>query len=297
MSQTKKRSFSIEFYEIVVAPTDDVTNAATGFKRLQSSSAALTSDINSYIREICDLRDENDPMGVSGVLRKFRTDNLPGVGSPGGLEEQLKLADGKGLIEKNHFRFFARQNVIGWQRNHNANSPMLFAKLLGRLWKTNVELNVLLVADPVKRVRDGTGLIRRLSLTVAKPKHGDFTPESEFSENVFNLLDATGGMSIHLTINATTDNPMNHGLVGRVVRAGMAEIASSAEPTVAKIDVDDEDGFRPIDLIADRIVSIQLIEFDGSAPTRLDMVKAIRDGRRERLHDINAYLGHAHEDD
>ncbi len=289
---TRNRKFRIEFYQLFLTPNDDLKHASDGFDMLFASSDERHAEINSYVREISSLSEETGPKGFSGVMRKFRMSDLPNVGAPGGLETQLELAEGQGLVEKNYFRFFNRHNILGWQANSHANSATMLARLLSRLWSAKVQALPLIVGDAVGRLLKGKGSIKRLSVTVPRPTADDFTPSQDFNAKIFELLKASGGTTLHLSISASADDPKQKWLVNRVVRNAMAELATSADPSLARLDIDEEEeGFMPVDLLADRIVSYQDVEIHDNLLSKADLVRAINAGRRERLGDIKAYFG------
>ena len=112
------RKFTVRFYVGQVGAAGD-----EGF--VSEALAAMTKNGCPIVRqtdldyEIRDLKKFGGGASFSGVFAKFRSDDLPHVGTPGGGEWELPINPSDGLLEKNYFLYFTKYQLLVYQENKN----------------------------------------------------------------------------------------------------------------------------------------------------------------------------------
>lgn len=131
-----------------------------------------------------------------------------------------------------------------------------------------------------------------LELSFARPTNPEYYPNDQWSARWLGLLNEIGGASVRL--NLTTDQRSHdrerRRLAGRIRQAALAFVDSGVA-RVARLDVLDEDGCHPIDLIADRLDSRQPVEMNGHYPVPEAMYAALRRAVDEQREALDAILG------
>lgn len=196
MSKTPSKNIRVDFFQITLVPTDTIATPYAGFKALLNKTVANHHDCGGYKREFYDLK-QRTVGGCFGSLRKFRNDDLPKISTLGGLELDLPLIDGQGLVEHNCFAFFPKHSVVAIHYNAHANHHSRFTDTLIGLWGTKVELTPLIAADTFKRLnKTGTTLVE-IEAKIPKPQNPNLLPNPDnFSQDALSLLNKSGADSL-----------------------------------------------------------------------------------------------------
>lgn len=255
------KKYKIDFYQLGLTATPQVPSPVEGFRLFLDGGIDTSYRDSTYTRELFGLGERNGGSWV-GVLRKFRTEDLPEVARLGGEPEDINLEEGEGLVERNCFVFYPGHNLIGWQVDTHGSSPSRFRNFLSHLWGTRVSLDPVIQPDAVDRLMSGSIEMKEIDISVARPQNPDFFPNDEFSSSVLEMLNSAEAHSIrlHLGVDLRRDR---RGRLSNLLKYGLRGL-SGAGATTAKAEVFDADGVQhTIDLIADRVSSVQETDTDG----------------------------------
>lgn len=228
-----------------------------------------------------------------GVFAKFRSDDLPHVGEPGGPERDLDIGRHEGLLEKNHFLYFRKHELLVYQENGNGS-------LVGRLGDyLSHHLNITTVFQPVLQPDAARRLLRgevkpmSLELSFTRPTNAEWYPPDDFGRDLFALMHSAAGAKVHIRLSGAGRGPLRQPLAQRVKRAA-ANLVSGIAVKVARLEVD-EDGLRhPIDLVADRLFSMMEVAMEGRYPVPASIyggLRRVKDEHNRALEDIFGAAG------
>lgn len=194
------------------------------------------------------------------VFGRCRFGDKPVQGTLDGREEELKLKAGHGLVEKNHFLFFADRNLIVYQRNGSGSHYVKLQRYLNKALSANIGLEPILTTNAYQRLLSQSGNTKRVELSFQRPKDPSLYKDL-WTKEAIQLVRKVGGVNARIVIS-TGRSPVNMAdqIKFTAVAAARAGLAS-----VAKVRIDDE--MEPIDLIADRIIdSISVKVGDNGRP-------------------------------
>lgn len=285
------RRYNIDFYQLNHTSTPQVPAILDGFNNILNGAPAV-HNVKGYIRELCMLSSRNSPFGMSigGQFRKFRTSDLPEIGAAGGDAVELELAENQGLIERNFFVFYPDRNLIGWCRNAHANTANHFADFLSTCFGTRVTAGLIIEPDAVRRLMRDDIQLKKIEVTIPRPTNPDFYPDSEFSRTIVGLLRDNGADSIHVTLGVNSRRSDTQGRLGSTLKNALSEVLGMGAST-AKAIVYDDGIEQPLDLIADRVKSLQDIDTNARFPPSETMYAAIDAAYQECQGQIDDYFG------
>lgn len=287
------RDYKIEFFQLNFMPNGN-------FESLPSIFAAISDADNNecpssqsqggYTREIWGLRTDRFPSTVCGQFRKFRTTDIPEIGSVGELAHEIELEDNQGIIERNFFVFYEENNLIAWHKNSHSSSINQFAKFLSTVSGSRIRALPVIQGDAIERLMSGDVTLKKIELSIPRPTNPDLYPDDDFGTNIIEMMNSTNTDSLKLSMGVDLRRADTEGqLVNRLKRTIRAFSAFGA--TTAKALVI-EDGIEyPIDLIADRVISIQRVETDAHFPPSLTMYGIIDTAKAECQEELDAYFG------
>lgn len=293
MSQPlQERRYCIDFFQMTHVATPQVPTIEDGFESIINSGATDSLNVHGYIREIWQPIRRTSPLpnSYAGQFRKFRTSDLPEIGAAGQDSVALELAENHGLVERNFFVYYPDRQLLGWCRNAHGNTALQFAKFLAALWGTRVNAGPVLQPDAARRLIREEVVLKKIEVTLPRPTNPDFYAEEEFTQGLLDMLRRDGADSIHLTMGINTRRADTSGSLSSRLKSGLTEALGMGAST-AKAVVYDEGIEHPIDLIADRIWSHQIIETNGRFPPSATMYQAIDAARDECRGSINDYFG------
>lgn len=234
--------------------------------------------------EIRNLHSFNDGASLAGVFAKIRLSDLPHVGQAGGPERELELAEKEGLIEKNHFLYFRRYELLVYQSNRSGGSEQRMAEYLSSAANEVVTFDPVLQPEPMKRLMRGDLKITSIEVSFARPTNADWYPKDRWGGDLMRLLSNAEGARLHLSVHANgygRRSMQNH--LRDTLKRTMREIVNHADARVARVMVDDDEHEHPIDLIADRIRDSVEVPMSGRYPVTAKMFAALR-----KVHDAHS---------
>lgn len=281
-------NYRIEFYEVSLTPTASAPSPTASLSTLVGSTTPQLFHDSGITRELFDL--ERRPGRITGSLRKFRTHDLPEIGAPGVAAHEIDLDDNQGLIEKNFWALYEADSILLWHANGNANTAKQFERTLTHLLGTRVHITPLVRRDALHRLLEGTLILRSLEVSIPRPRHSDFFPEEEWNRNIMNAMSAAEGDRIKVTI--TSDSRItDHARLSDRMKRALEELVTDRAASTVKVNVEENGLIHPVDLLADRIFSTQMIEHDGRYPGRESMYGAFDEALNEERAEITAILG------
>lgn len=291
------KSMTIEFYQGVVGTNGNADTVSGLMAELADADPRPVITIKGMQHEIRDLRSYNRGASLSGVFAKFRQNDIPHAGAPGGAEHKLDLEEEEGLLEKNHFLYFREHELLVYQRNGNGSTTMRLAAYCSVFNNEAVAFNPVLQLEPMRRLMRNNVLPRRLDLTVARPTNPALFPDDEWNNNLMRVMTEAGGMRIHARITADARSAdRNDWYLSDRIKRSINELVSNDLASVAKLRVEEDGIVHPIDLIADRLLSQKDVEMDERYPVPESIYAALRQARndeRETLQEIFGAQGHA----
>jgi len=287
------KRYRIEFYELTIEPTADYPDAFKALAVLAAGGRALSTELGGYVRELWKPTLGGNQDVVRGSFRKFRMNDLPEIGRIGDASRELELEENQGLVEKNFFALYREQSLLTWHANGHANTPTQFGRTLGKLLDTRVNVNPLIQSEALRRLMRGEVEVRKLEVSIPRPKDPKYYPEDEFNRALLSAMAAADGDRIRVSISSDarihTKSKLKH-----TVKRALKELVTDGVASVARADVEEGDGIQhPIDLIADRLLYFKGIEHDGRYPLGYEMFKVFDDARSEKQEEIDACLGKA----
>jgi hypothetical protein len=245
--------------------------------------------------EIRHLESFNDGASFTGVFAKIRLSDLPHIGEAGGPERELELAEKEGLIEKNHFLYFRRYEMLVYQANRNGGSEQRMAEYLSSSANETISFDPVLQPEPMKRLMRNELKITSLEVSFARPTNADWYPKDQFGKDLMGLLHGAEGARLHLSVHANGygRRTKQHHLRDALKRT-MREIVNHADTRVARVMVDDDDHEHPIDLIADRIRDSVVVPMNGRYPVTEKMFNALREVHDAQGHNFRDIFGDGH---
>lgn len=286
------KKYTIDFFQISLQPTANTPSVEKGLELVTRSKTSSALSIGGYTREIWkpQARKNSDGTSYAGQFRKFRTDDLPEIGSAGEDASEIELDEDEGLVERNFFVFYPKNQILGWCRNSHGNTPNQFARFLSSLWLTKVEAGPLLQPDAAKRLMHRGVELKRIKLVIPRPANPDMYDSNEFNRQLMAMMSGANADSIHLEMGIDARRIDSAGTLAKRLKTALKQAASLGASSARAVVYDD--GFEhPIDLIADRIFSVQEIETNAKYPPAGTMYNAIDSALHECKGQLNEYFG------
>lgn len=288
-SQNKK--YRILFYQLSIQPTEEVATPWQGLQLILQRSLPSYSQQNGMTREVWRPRTDLPAhrRHIFGQFRRFRNQDLPEIGAAGAEGRELEIDENEGLIEKNFFALFPRHNILAWHLNGHGSTPLQFARTLGDIWGCKVTAAPIIGVDALRRLMSGGSILKSLKVSLPRPTNPDLYPEADFSREVMRLLDGSGGDSLQVSIGVDTRRGDSRGgLVNTLKSAAQEFLTLGATNLKATLIEGDTEGC--VDLISDRIQSVQEAETASRYPAATIMHQLIMNAREECDDEITAYF-------
>ncbi len=281
---TTPRNFHVDFFQLV---SDKDENIFDYFQKVESEESGSSYSNQGVTRELWNLSSRSKPKSITGMLRKFRTSDLPEIGSIGEAAKELLLEEGQALIEFNYFIYYKENQILAWVRNGNGSTPNQFSVFLRSLWETNIKALPLIERNALKRLMSGKVEVKNFEVTLSKPTADEFHPEYDISKKALELVSSSGADSLSFKLGVKLKDIDNKGTWQEEAKGAAKELLSIGASRL-KLEVL-ENGFEhPIDLIADRISSKQSVDTNGKYAPSASMYKMIDAAQSEKKEAIDA---------
>lgn len=280
------KSYTAEFYVI----SEDGKRNGTIFEDLLKASQgvgytpalALTPGEDEK-HQFRSLKSISGGRAWSGIFGRCRFNETPEQGTEDGLEEDVELKPGHGLVEKNHFLFFPVNNLLVYQRNRNASSHSRLQHYLNMPTFNSVALEPILTTDSYQRLLDG-GEVRMVEFSFQPPK--DITMFAGTTvQKAIDIASATGGVNVKIRISAGRSQSSLHD-----VKDAIVQLTRYGFARVARVKLEDE--AQPIDLIADRVKASFSVSLEPNGrPTAQAVFRGLEQARASCANHLKAFFG------
>ena len=282
----KSKTYRIGFYQVsfgAEARMGDLCTRLLGARNSDLMTKALElGDTHLQLRGLTPLPDGR---GVKGYIARFR-DETPLTGSPADpLEKPIKLDDGDGLIERNHFIVYRERDdleVIAYQTALEGTHITGLARYLTLLLsiEDSVCFYEILNSEAYQALADG-GLVKAVDFRVAKPRNKRFAPDPDdtWTQEGLQFMQSTGATSFEVKISTRKEG----GLLADVKKRIKLLLAS---PQTKKLKVKMSEVDEPIDLLAERLSQkITVIPVQGTITS-----EAVHEGIKAAKAQVQAQL-------
>ena len=286
------KTFSVGFYQGQFGDNNTVETVGDhlrGWADDPATAPLVTLHDTNY--ELRNLRPFNQGQLIWGEYVKFRDKDLPHIGQMGGDgdEREIDLDDREGLIEKNHFIFYKRHQLLIYQNNKNANTINQFARFFTEATGEVTIFNPILRAESMARLMRGEVRPKYVEVSYARPTNSEAVASDDWTNKAFGILNASGGN------NALVRISLGRGPRGRFlnqsIKQSIAELIDQTNVSIARLIVDDDGIEHPIDLIADRLKDKIQVKMEGRYPDRSDIYRQLDEAKRRQNHIITDLLG------
>lgn len=292
MEELGNKDYTIEFYVGKVGADGDGGSIPSMLHTISKKHRGPAITLKGMTYQIRDLKEYEGGASYRGVFAKFRDSDIPHAGSPAGSERELELSDDEGLIEKNYFNYFSENDLLVFQRNGHGSTSNRFSEYFSDLANDTVVFDPVLQAEPTRRLLRGAVHPKSIEVSFSRPTNPDMFPSDDWNRSILDALTAAGGIRMHLRISSDgrSSTAADRMLATRIKR-GIAALVDSGCASVAKVQVEEDGRIHPIDLIADRLLSVQNVAIKGRYPIPDSMYAALRNARSEHRNELKEIFG------
>lgn len=292
MEQTQKRVV-IDFYQGRMHAADSPRSVAQVLSMLQALDQTPCHLVGTDGFEIRRLT--GDAQHLRGEFAKIRQHDIPHAGAPGGAERDLDLAEDEGLVEKNFFHYYPERQLLLYQKQGMGSSVTRLGKYLSQCCGETLAFDPLLQPDPMRRLMRGSVHARVLSIRLARPTNPAMYPADDWNHHLMAVLAGAGAMTLSLEVrgDGRTADPDRRFLSNRLKRA-LSELLDDGALQRAVLNIQDDAGQleSAIDLIKDRMYSVQVVEKRGRYFVAASMHEALRAAWDEKRGQLDELFGH-----
>lgn len=274
---TKK--YRIEFLQGI--SLDGAPLVSDAFRQAEDEGLQVLA-IGAYRFELRDFAFAQNGQSCRGVFAKYRPDALPHVGKPGGDEREIQLHRDEEIIEKNHFLFYARRQVLVFQTHREGCSTRQLGQYLTNIAGGTIAFAPILQGESLQRLADGNARAKSIEITFARP-HEQMMADHPLSRSLIRMLADGGGHTAHIKI---TPPRRRHLTID--VQDTMARLMDNLDVSLAKVKLESDGVDHCVDLIADRLLDYREVELNGKYPNSQEMFNALRESYDEHKDIIDA---------
>lgn len=252
---------------------------ANHIKEQKVSPQIQESGITYEIRDFQELNDGNVYQGIFATLR----DDAPNIREANGAERSIDLRDNEHLIEKNHFLFFKKNELLVWQVNGRGSHVRRFEIYLSRYSNSTITLNDIINVDALDRINKGT--VRNLKIRIARPRNAQLIAANDWSDAAFSMMsDLEGGtMSIEVSTRRKGIG------LSQKVKALIKSFLDRGETRKLQVILLGEK--EPIDLFADCIKENVEVQMTGMYPDSKSMFYELSNAKDRQKAALQAFFG------
>ncbi|WP_395701242.1 DUF6731 family protein [Aquabacterium sp.] len=281
----RSKAYKVDFF--VVTDDDDPQNTVlfdllNGIELTDALPLEAGEEEKYQIRSV--QRMPGGGQAFKAVFGRCRFGERPVQGAEDGKEEDVELKPGHGLVEKNHFLFFGRRNLVVYQRNPGGSHYSRFQRYLRQVTHRNVTLAPILTSDAYERVLSG-GDARILDISFQQPRDPTFYADTTTADAIA-LVKKVGALNCRMRFSVGRTRAR---LMGKMKDAAVI-LARHGLARVARVTLEDEK--EPIDLIADRIIETISVRLqDNGRPDPEDLYAALNEAMDKRRDDLARFFG------
>ncbi len=288
----KMVKIKIDFYQ----GSDSVVQFFKEYKQYENKFPPQVYE--DYIIKIRDLSNNNNI--VSGIINKYRNDNLPKKGKPKADKEMdIPLDEDEYLIEKTHFLFKLDNKVLAYQMHQVGTAIGVFAKYLSCLNReSNIEFNPIMEEKFYKMLNDDSVRMKKFNIKIARPTNiHSIKKDSKnlWRNRILDFITETGAMELTIAAQAAS---RGENIEKKILAEAAKEFLRShteyckEKPSQSKVEFIDADNIpHVVDLFGDRVRTTIEISGEGRYPIKEKVFEAIKQELNKFKKKINNILG------
>jgi hypothetical protein len=280
------KNVKIGFYRGYVKDSHDAITEVLG--GLASSHDYPYIDGGDVQYQIRGLHQFHGGASFKGVFAKLRKNDIPHIGALGGSEREIGIQDDEGVIEKNYFLYFKKNQLLVYQSNFNGSTITALETYFSKRLNTATSFHPILRLDAMQSFLKNELKPTCIEFKIASPTNPAMYDSDDFSRHIISLMSETGGASLGLTINAGGRGKNKKSLF-MDIKQTLKNLVLKGDVTAAKIKLDGIE--HPVDLLADRIIAIRKVKMNGRYPVEDDMYAALLTAKDEYESALSQYFG------
>lgn len=239
-------------------------------------SDGLGFEIRDYVRH-------NRGAVCQGVFATIR-DDAPHIREAQGSERAILLGNDEGILEKNHFIYYANQSVLVYQINMRASHPTRLESYLQTMAGMGhaVTLDDMLTRDAWEKLRHG--VVKQFDVTFDYPRDPANYNPTDFSAENMRIMQAAEAARVRVVLKAT-----HGGGISRWARTTAREL--KRDPQVRRLSVKLEGEDSPIDLFTEVIKDKITVPIQNGYPISNDTFQELEAAKRRAQASIDEHLG------
>ncbi|MED0060465.1 hypothetical protein RCU70_04180 [Escherichia marmotae] len=285
-----QKSYKIEFFQLNLAPNQNVSSIRDLFEALADGEYETSLEIGGFTREVWGLVFDRFANSVCGQFRKFRNTDIPEIGSIGEDAEQIELDDDQGLIEKNFFVYYEQNDLLAWHKNAHSSGINQFVNFLSSVAGVKVTAGPIIQSDAIARLMSGDVELKKIEFTLPRPTNPQLYPQDDFGSTILSMMNSADADSLKISMGIDLRRTDTEGKLANRLKSTLRNLVSNGASTARAHVL--EDGIEyPIDLIADRVFSLQSVETNTHFPPSFTMYGIIDTAKAECQEELDAYFG------
>lgn len=286
----QEREYRIDFFQLTIVANGEIGDVQDALEAIVRGDIPSVNASDGYTREIFNLQHRRRPSSFAGQFRKFRTSDLPEVGITGAQASELELMEGQGLIERNFFVYYRQHSLIGWHINGHGSTPKQLSTFLTQVTGQKVRAEPIPIRGALDRLMAGNVVAKKITATIARPTNAQALPDDDYGDEYLRMLSGVGGDTMHIAISIDSRRGDSAGELGHKAKDLLRAFAAFGA-TTARAEVIEDGIEHPIDLILDRVKTVQYEESDAKYPPAPSMFAMIDRSHRESRADFEAHFG------
>ena len=229
---------------------------------------------------------------VQGVFAKFRGDQIPHIGEAGGNEREIEIAENEGLLEKNHFIYRPLDRLLVFEQNGHGSRPARLGRYITEQAGEVLTFDPVLQGDAVERLMRGEAEMRSMRVSFARPTNPDLFPEDQWTHSLMEQMAIAGGSSVALSITSDSrSNEEEKSKLSARMKGAVTALMRSGYARTVRVKLEEDGIEHPIDLMEDRITSVQSVTMAGKYPVRRSIYAALNSAFEEQRDAIYGVIG------
>lgn len=283
------KDFKVRFYVVNTRSADDIQRLTVPGLFAQLHGRAVGGlcppfNSNNLGYEIRELLSHNRGTVYQGIFATIR-DDAPHIREAQGGERVIPLRDDEGILEKNHFIYYANQSVLAYQVNQRASHPTRFEDYLRAMAGAGhtVSLDDMLTRDAWEKLRNG--VVKEFDVTFDAPRDPNAYDPTDFTAENMDTLDRSGASSMRVQLKASR----GHQGLRQWVKQTARQLMRDDQVRKLQVKLDGEDS--PIDMFADVIREKITVEMKGRYPNTRRTFEELEAAKRRAQAAIDAHFG------
>ncbi|WP_147408749.1 hypothetical protein [Kushneria sinocarnis] len=149
-----------------------------------------------------------------------------------------------------------------------------------------------LQGDAVERLMRGEAEMRSMRVSFARPTNPDLFPEDKWTHSLMEQMAIAGGSSVALSITSDSrSNEEEKSQLSARMKGAVTALMRSGYARTVRVKLEEDGIEHPIDLMEDRITSVQSVTMAGKYPVRRSIYAALNSAFEEQRDAIYGVIG------